>query len=172
MNHRDGRQSSTQTVSRPVGAERDLRTCEYPGDSVNALDLLHLADSYRNAATVLSSTGKRGDLVSRAPYRLAAIHAIELYLGALLLHLGYPPKKLRSLQHDLASRAALAMEGGLVLRRKTARHLSEVVDAREYLVARYDPGAGDAISPLNRLSATLDELASKVRVAIEQHDVR
>ena len=100
-----------------------------------------------------------------APCRLCAVHAIELYLNAFLLKLGHPPERIRDSRHDLAARAALANAGGLGLRRRTAIHLAAMTQGREYLVLRYDPGMAE-LPPLNRLWATLDEIARKVTRAV------
>lgn len=71
---------------------------------------------------------------------------------------GHEPARLRGMQHDLATRAALAAEGGLVLRRRTLEHIAALHDRREYLTARYDPGAAER-SRYNRVAATLTEVA-------------
>ena len=62
-------------------------------------------------------------------------------------------------------RAALANAGGLGLRRRTAKHLAAMTQGREYLVLRYDPGMAE-LPPLNRLWASLDEIARKVTRAV------
>ena len=55
------------------------------------------------------------------PYRLLALHAIELYLNAYLLDRGYAAADVRRLQHDLAVRTERAVRAGLVLRVRTLR---------------------------------------------------
>ncbi|CAN7626667.1 hypothetical protein LJR219_004856 [Phenylobacterium sp. LjRoot219] len=135
----------------------------YPGDLAGPTDLLRLADEYRRAAGALAAIGRPGDPISRAPYRLSAIHAVELYLNALLLHLGHTPAKVRGLQHDLAARTDLAIAGGLALRKRTEAHLRAMAGSREYLVSRYGPEMTSTLSQVNRLAATLDEVALKVR---------
>jgi hypothetical protein len=134
----------------------------YPGETAAPEQLLRLADEYRRAAHLLRPSGRPGEQMSRAPFRLVAIHAIELYLNALLLHRGYPPSRVRGLQHDLAQRAELAVAAGLKLRSRTAAHLDAIARNREYLVIRYVPELNGASSQINRLTATLDELAKKV----------
>lgn len=52
----------------------------YPGELATASDVRLLADHYRKTAHLLQQMGRPGDPLSRAPFRLAAIHAIELYL--------------------------------------------------------------------------------------------
>lgn len=79
----------------------------------------------------------------RAPATLCAIHAVELYLNVLLLHLGCSATEIRSYLHDLAQRSALAMEQGLTLQRRTAEHLGKMTRDREYLVSRYGPAGAD-----------------------------
>jgi hypothetical protein len=67
----------------------------YPGATANASQLLHLAEQYRNAAHLLLRQTQPKPLRSAAPGRLLAIHAIELYLNALLLHKGLKPQEIR-----------------------------------------------------------------------------
>ena len=138
----------------------------HPGELVDPADLVRLADEYRQAALVISGLGRRGDPISPAPYRLTAIRAVELYLNALLLHVGKEPSSVRGLQHDLAARAELAIENGLILRRRTAAHLKAMAVSREYVVTGYGPELASTLSQVNRLAATLDEVAAKVRVAV------
>jgi len=111
---------------------------------------------------LLLQLGRRGDPLSRAPGRLSAIHAIELYLNALLLFRGQETSRIRGLQHDLAARTEMAIANGLQLRKRTAEHLSAMAGNREYLVTRYGPEMTATISQINRLTATLDEVANKV----------
>ena len=56
----------------------------YPGGEAAPKKLLLLAAEYRRAAETLSLTGRRKVPMSRWPYRLVAIHAVELYLTAYL----------------------------------------------------------------------------------------
>ena len=125
-----------------------------------------LADEYRRAAEHLIALGRRGDPLSRAPYRFAAIHAIELYLSAFLLHSGHHPALIRGLQHNLARRAVLAVEGRLALRQRTVAHLHSVAENREYVTMRYGPEMTATVSQINRLSASLAEVAGKVSAAL------
>lgn len=121
-----------------------------------------LAEEYRKAAHLLRQLGRAGEPLSRSPFRLSAIHAIELYLNALLLHRGYGPGEIRRMQHDLAERTDLAVAGGLRLRSRTASHLKSLAKSREYLVTRYGPELSGTASQINRLEATLEEVARKV----------
>ena len=134
----------------------------YPGESATAEQIFRLAEEYRKAAHLLLQLGRRGDPLSRAPCRLSAIHAIELYLNALLLFRGQETSRIRGLQHDLAARTEMAIANGLQLRKRTAEHLSAMAGNREYLVTRYGPEMTATISQINRLTATLDEVANKV----------
>lgn len=140
----------------------------YPGDLATAKDVRLLADRYRDAAHLLQQMGRPRDPLSRAPYRLTAIHAIELYLNALLLHRGIDPGRIRGMQHDLALRTQIATSKGLQLRDRTVAHLVAVAEHREYLVSRYGPELARAASQINRLAATLEEVATKVSVLIER----
>jgi hypothetical protein len=134
----------------------------YTGELASPNDICGLADEYRKAAHLLLTLGRRADPMSRAPYRLSAIHAIELYLSALLLCQGYEPARIRGMQHDLATRAELAIACGLQLKKRTTAHLSAMTGKREYLVTRYGPEMTTTISQINRLTAILEEIASKV----------
>jgi HEPN domain-containing protein len=140
----------------------------YPGELANSAELLHLAEQYRAASQVIHKLGRAGDPLSLAPYRLNAIHAIELYLSALLLHAGHEPSRVRGLQHDLVARAELAAASGLKLRLRTLSHLRSLADTREYLISRYAPEATTMLSQVNRLAATLEEVAKKVGQIVGQ----
>jgi hypothetical protein len=98
---------------------------------------------------------------------MLAVHAIELYLNALLLHEGLKPHEIRGMGHDLSARAKVAASKGLALRRLTESHLTNLVGSREYLVLRYEPGWKATVSQINRLTATLEELAKKVSSIVE-----
>jgi len=138
----------------------------YPGDIATPHQIIGLADQYRRAADILLPTGKRRNPISRAPYRLSALHAIELYLNALLLDRGHSSAKLRALQHNLAARTDLALGAGLRLRRRTILHLKSISETREYLITRYGPEMTGTASQLNRLSATVREVSSKVSAMV------
>ena len=134
----------------------------YPGEAATALQVLRLADEYRRAAETLLPTGRRRKPLSRAPFRLVAIHAIELYLNAWMLSRGHPSARVRSLQHNMAARAQFARTSGLNLREATVSHLVDLSKSREYLVSRYGAGTTGMESQLNRLAATLIEVGDKV----------
>lgn len=70
------------------------------------------------------------------------------------------------MHHNLAARTELAIAYGLRLRKLTAAHLSAMDGNREYLVTRYGPEMAATVSQINRLTATLEEVASKVTAAI------
>jgi len=134
----------------------------YPGNHATPGALIRLANEFRDTAKAIEKLGRPGDPVSRAPFRFNAIHAIELYLNALLLHAGHESSRVRGLHHDLAARADLASKAGLPLRQRTLVHLRTLASTREYLISRYAPDSIGTLSQLNRLSATLDEVAAKV----------
>ena len=134
----------------------------YPGELASPLEIFRLAEEYRKSAHALHPLGIRKKPLSRAPMRLVSIQAIELYLNALLLHCGNTPAKVRGLQHNLEDRTEQAIACGLKLRVKTARHLKTMGRNREYLVMRYGPEMSSTASQINRLYATLEEVASKV----------
>lgn len=138
----------------------------YPGEHARPGDIRLLADEYRKAAQALILLGKSGKPLTRAPYRLVAIHAIELYLNAFLLQSGCSAGQIRGLQHDFGARARLAVEKGILLRKRTFEHIVSLTGNREYLVSRYGPEMTTRSSEINRLNATMEELAKKVIVKI------
>ena len=160
------RPPSIKPVKTGQEARVPVKAQVYPGETAAPVELVRLADEYRAAAKTLRENGRRGDPLSRAPFRLNAIHAIELYLNAFLLSTGHPARDLRRHHHDLGARTELALVAGLQLRKRTAAPLRSLTETREYLVSRYDPAVASA-SQLNRLEATLDEIAKKVAISIE-----
>jgi hypothetical protein len=141
----------------------------YPGQSATPAQIVQLAEEYRQAAHGLVRQGRRGAPLSWAPCRLAAIQAIELYLNALLLHAGLAPSTIRGLQHDLAKRTDQAVAMGLRLRIRTTTHLATMGGNREYLVTRYGPEITGTVSQVNRLIASLEEVAVKVTAIVSKH---
>lgn len=139
---------------------------DYPGSAASAWQILTLAHEYHNSCVHLMSRFEGDELQALAPARLLAIHAIELYLNALMLEAGDSPQMVRGLQHDLAGRTKRAIECGLVLRAKTAAHLARLTSGREYLAARYGPELLGSQSELNRLTATLKEVSHRVSTLV------
>lgn len=138
----------------------------YPGELATPDQVRRLADEYRLAAHHLLILGRKGEPLSRAPFRFSAIHAIELYLNAFLLHRGQEAAVIRGLQHNLSARTDLAVQNRLSLRQRTVAHLHSMATNREYLIMRYGPETTATASQVNRLSATLDEVAAKVAAAL------
>jgi hypothetical protein len=138
----------------------------YPGSGASPQEITRFAQAYHSSALLLIEAGRGREAVDRAPGRYCALHAIELYLHAFLREAGEAPARLRAHPHNFGMHAALAMERGLVLRRKTALHLAQLSSKRDYLVVRYGPDCMDAVCELNRLVASLEEIARKVRAAI------
>ncbi|MBZ9994056.1 hypothetical protein [Mesorhizobium sp. BH1-1-4] len=139
---------------------------KYPGELASPQQVHELAQEYRKAAHHLLPLGRPGKPLTRAPFRLSAIHAIELYLTALLLHRGHNPNQIRKMHHDLSARTEHTLAAGLLLRAKTAKHLQTLSQNREYLVTRYGPEMAATASHITRLTATLDEVAVKVTLLI------
>ncbi|WP_313806597.1 hypothetical protein [Sphingobium sp.] len=140
----------------------------YPGEVATPNDIRQLADEYRGAAHDLMDRGKRGKPSSWAPARMTAIQAIELYLNALLLARGVKPAEIRGYQHDLRKRTTNPAVTALRLRQRTLDHLGKLSEGREYLSIRYGPELSGNLSQLNRLMATLDEVAIKVGGALDK----
>lgn len=118
-----------------------------------------LAEHYREAAHLLLERAQGKNAMARAPFRLCAIHAIELYLNAMLLHQGWRAADIRGLQHNLADR--LDRLTGVRFRKLTQEHIRTLVQTREYLTSRYAPDRMKTASEVNRLTATLDQVAQK-----------
>lgn len=138
----------------------------YPGAEISPLQAYALAEEYWLAAHALKERGRPGHPVSRCPFRLCAIHAIELYLDALLLKQGCSAKEIRSMLHRLEPRVERALAGGLALRKKTSRHIRELDEKREYMAVRYAPELALTFSQVNRLTATLDQIRGIVSSAL------
>ncbi len=136
----------------------------YPGELATPSDLLRLADEYRRAAEALRGLGRHGAEVSLSPFRFVSIHAIELYLNALLLANGMKATEIRGYHHDLARRAERARSYGIVFRLKTFEHLKKLSEERAYIAVRYEPCMTS--SQINRMTATLGEVATKVRTLL------
>ncbi|EJB04560.1 hypothetical protein FHX14_001458 [Rhizobium sp. BK619] len=132
---------------------------EYPGSNAKPLEVLDLANAYSRASRLLFSSGQKQVVLSIAPARMCAIHAIELYLNAFLRHEGVAPKEIRKRMHNLAEPTFVAK---LQLRKKTARHLEAMTAKREYIISRYAPERTREHTELNRLTATLKEVMAKV----------
>ena len=137
----------------------------YPGDQASPEKIAQLANEYRQAAAKLEQLGRKGVPLSLAPCRCVSIHAIELYLNAILVCAGHTAEQIRGLQHDLGARTDRALDAKFPLKKRTIDHLNDICRRREYLVARYDPEAPKT-SEINQLNATLAELAKKVPVWI------
>lgn len=145
----------------------ELENKKYPGTEATPQQVQKLANEYRLAADHLLDKGRKREPISRAPFRFNAIHAIELYLNALLLHVGLSAEEIRGLQHNLAKRTELAASHGLRLRKGTIAHLNAMAERREYLAMRYEPEIVES-SQINRLSASLKDVAEKVETALQK----
>lgn len=139
---------------------------EYPGSVASVWQILDLAHEYRGSCLHLMARGHGTEPHQLAPARVLAIHAIEFYLNALLLSAGESAVAIRGLHHDLAQRATRASDLGLVLRAETAAHLQQLAGSREYLTTRYGPELSSTWSQINRLTATLEEVAAKVTTKV------
>lgn len=107
-----------------------------------------------------------GDPISAGPVRLLAIHSIELNLSAYLLLKGSSWPAIRKMGHDISARLECASDRGLLLRERTSAHIRAIARDREYLVARYGPDCLSTASHMNRILATLEEVARKVSQAV------
>ena len=138
----------------------------YPGADARVEEVIRLANHYRGAANDLLRLAAGEGARAGSPRAGSAPSTPSSSTSTpSCSKLGHPPERIRDSRHDLAARAALANAGGLGLRRRTAIHLAAMTQGREYLVLRYDPGMAE-LAPLNRLWATLDEIARKVTRAV------
>lgn len=135
----------------------------YPGSDATALEMLDLAPACRAAARALfARTGR--DPLAAMPATLRAPHGIELAINGWHRHGGPTPEAIRKRRHDLSCPHVAAGPG---LRRKTARHMSNATAGRAYLSARHAPGSSREGAPRTRMTATLDEILSKVARRID-----
>jgi len=134
--------------------------------------LFSLAEEYRRAALNLEVLRKKRQPLSLAPFRFAAIHAIELYLSAVLLKGGYEPNKVLKLGHRLKRRAELAQDLGLVLGKGALDHLEKLEATCEYQAARYGWDSLKTASPANKLVATLNDVARKTKPLIDATELK
>ena len=134
----------------------------YPGSDMTYGRMLALAHEYRRIALSLDrlEADKRPLLI--APYRFAAIHAIELYFNAFLLFRGLSHVELRRSHHDLKQRQLLAHSNGLMLKATTVSRLEELMLNREYLSARYSITNLINALDFSSLELIMNELAAKV----------
>lgn len=138
----------------------------YPGNDATAKEILSLAREYRLTASALDKLRKQNQRLSSAPYRFAAVHAIELYLNAYLMHHGLTPAEIRGTAHDLEFRAASAREHGLILRCKTIALITRINQNREYLIVRYGYKQMAAVVSVTELQSVLNEVSKKVTANI------
>ncbi len=129
----------------------------YPGETAEPDKILALASEFALAAEKLLDLRRKGKPLSQAPFRFTAIHAIELYLNAVLLARGLGHAEVKKLQHDLSKRTDHAKGMGLKLGPRTAKHIEKLTTSKEYQKTRYDPHATE-LSQLNRLHRTLQEV--------------
>lgn len=132
---------------------------DYPGDEATVDEILDYAEAYFAASRTLFERARNGKPQVRAPARLCAIHATELYLNAFLRARGESSKNIRARMHNLADEHFISE---LRLRRKTGLHLQELSHRREYLIARYAPDHARQHTPINRLTSTLEEVRAKL----------
>jgi HEPN domain-containing protein len=132
----------------------------YPGDHIDGVALLGMAKSYHEAADRLRAAltpCKNGDY---APWRLLALHAIELYLSAAMLRHDHDMAVVRSSSHDLEKKLNLLLKDGMRFSEKTCHVLRLVSQDRHYVRARYAPDMVKEMMPITRLNAALSDVAA------------
>lgn len=141
----------------------------YPGSTAEVTDIIDLAEAYYDAANALIQAAKKRGRLSYAPARFVSIHAIELFLNAFLRHHGAPPEEVRGRLHNLSDDG---FRSELKLRKKTAQHLVDMTQKREYLISRYAPEQVAKHTELTRLNATLKEIRKKTLAHLQPGDVQ
>jgi len=141
----------------------------YPGDQANVDEVLALADQYARCARHLYNGLNAAKPLQVAPARFCAMHALELYRNALARSLGERNADVRSRVHNLYDPVHVAV---LRLRKATAKHLYDLSERREYLIARYGPECTDQHLPMDTLLSTLNEVSEKVSKFIAATKVR
>lgn len=93
-----------------------------------------------------ADTDRRGHLggLLRCLGKANPLHAIELYLDALLFTEGFGHDT--TLQHNLGERAQIAVAAGVILRKRTLANLLTLSTSTEYLVVRYVPERTSTLS--------------------------
>lgn len=130
-------------------------------------DMLQLADAYAAAAVKLDELRPKGkgNVLGQAPFRFAAMHAIELYLTAVLLAQGNDAKQLTKLRHDLRARLEKA---DVRLRDKTVKHLNALTDHKEYRATRYQPQDLPNLTPLTAVTGALQDVRKKAHTELKR----
>jgi hypothetical protein len=149
-----------------VMQNKKSETSAYPGEKMSPGQMLALAHEYKRIAQSLDKLEIKSRPIALAPFRFAAIHAIELYINAYLLFRGVEARELRKINHDLVRRQIWAHELGLVLRSKTIERIGQIMLNREYLSARYSVCHVKNGLDFTQLEMVMSELAKKVTMKI------
>lgn len=138
---------------------KDVVDPPYPGSTATAREVLDLAKVYQATALTLFDASTGRGMEAARPAHLCALQAIELALNAWRRHMGEPFGAIRSRGHDLSCPIPAAALG---LRHATTAHLVALTGRREYLRVRYDPTLSEGWSHRTRITATMNEVVSKV----------
>jgi hypothetical protein len=149
-----------------VSESAAVNTGYFPGDSMDSLKTLALAAEYEQASIALRKLARRGEFQSFAPFRLAALHALELYFVSFLRMHGVANTEIRSTGHQFCAKMELAARYGFSVRKRTCDHLAQLTGNREYLVTRYDTTMLPLLTQVNRLEATLKEVGANVTLIV------
>lgn len=133
----------------------------YPGALAPPDQILRLAESYAEAARRLYAAPKPRTGLWHAPFRLCALHSIELYINAFLRFRGTAPDCVRARLHDCWHAEFATV---LDLRAGTRRHLQTILEHRDYLCVRYAPETARDWVPVNRVHASLSDIMAKSRL--------
>jgi hypothetical protein len=129
-------------------------------NTVKVQDLLSLASQYRAAAFKLE--GAPPD-PTQLPQRLLALHAIELYLDALLRAKGIEEQPIGTFRHDLGERAGWSSR--------------PIGDRKTFVTARVNPVADIALGAVNITfqssdSQRLEQVDQRVKEEVNSPDWR
>jgi len=137
-----------------------------------APDLIALANEYAKCANALNGLRKQNRRLQSAPHRFAALHAIDLYLNACLIHLGKGLKHTKSLQHNFYVKFELLELEGFVLKQRFKTYLKLLTDSGEYTQTRYSfHTVSDELS-IPQLQALLREIAKKAKDFVSKEKPR
>ncbi len=126
-----------------------------------------LADEYLMAAKSIPSDGRSS---TKAPARLLAFHAGELFLKTYLRFHGEAVSQLRSYGHNLGEMHEAAKSYGLDLSNKVLQQLEKSVRGNDYVRIRYLVHKADGDMHLETVLAMTEGLRECVRLALHMNE--
>lgn len=143
------------------------------GSGVTAYGALAIAEEYKRAAELLGADAMQS---GRMPHRLLALHALERFLRAHLLHTGQTPEAIRDFRHDIEKMRVDCEAHGLRISKQSRHFITAVAAEGDYVRVRYDTGVdyrGGDWPPLPRPNASmkllievLDDVSTAVKTIV------